>query len=104
MFLLKLFEGKKYLCDVIQPSILFKDNHEISPVLSNVFNKCILRGVFPYILKQISVVQIFISGDSNMASNYRPISTRFVFNKVFEKLIHLRLSKFITKYNVISDT
>ena len=39
-----------------------------------------------------------------MASNYRPISTLSVFNKVFEKFIHLRLSEFLTNNNVIFDT
>ena len=38
-----------------------------------------------------------------MASNYRPISTLSVFNKVFEKHIHLRLSEFLTNNSVISD-
>ena len=36
-----------------------------------------------------------------MASNYRAISTLSVFNKVFEKLIHSRLSEFLEN---ISDT
>ena len=35
-----------------------------------------------------------------MASNYRPILTLSVFNEVFEKLFHLRLSEFLT--NIIS--
>ena len=50
------------------------------------------------------VVPIFKSGDSNLASNYSPISTLFVFNKVFEKLIYLRFSDFFTTNNVFSDT
>ena len=33
-----------------------------------------------------------------------PISTLSVFNKLFEKLIHLRLSEFLTTNNDISDT
>ena len=39
-----------------------------------------------------------------MASNYRPILTLSVFNKVYEKLIYLRLSEFLTTNNAISDT
>ena len=39
-----------------------------------------------------------------MAYNNRPISTLSVFNKVLEKLIHLRLSEFLTTNNDISDT
>ena len=101
---LRSFEGKRYYRDEIQPSILVKVSDVISPILSNIFNKCILSGIYPDILKRARVVPIFKFGDSNSASNYRPISTLSVFNKVFEKLIHLRLSEFLTSNNVIYDT
>ena len=97
-------EGKKYHCDEIQSSILVKVSDVISPVLSNIFNKCILSVVYPDILKWARAVPIFAFGDSNLASNYRPISTLSVFNKVFEKLIHARLSEFLSINNDISDT
>ena len=102
--ILRSFLRKKYHRDEIQPSILVKVSDIISPVLSNIFNKCILSGVYPNILKRAHVVPIFKSVDSNMASNYRPISTISVFSKVFEKLIHSRLSDFQTTDNVTFDT
>ena len=101
---LRSFEGKRYHRDDIQPSILIKVNDVISPILSNTYNKCILSSVYPDKLKRVRVVLLFKSGDSNLASNYHPISTLSIFNKVFEKLIHLRLSKFLTTNNVISNT
>ena len=49
----------------------------------------------PYsdIFKRARVVPIFNSEDPNVASNYRPISTLSISNKVFEKIIRLRLSE-----------
>ena len=47
--ILRSFEGKKYHCDEIQPSILVRVSDVISPILSNIFNKCILSGVYPNI-------------------------------------------------------
>ena len=67
-------------------------------------HKCILSSVYSDILKRARVVPIFKSRDSNLTSNYRLISTLSVSNKVFEKLIHLKMSEFITPNNVISDT
>ena len=53
----RLFEGKKYYRDEIQPSILciVKVSDVITIVLSSILYRCI------------------ISGDSNMAPKYRPI-------------------------------
>ena len=55
--------------------------------------------VYPDILN----IPILKSGDSIISSNYRPISNIYVFNKVFEKLIHLRLSEFLANNNFISE-
>ena len=38
---LRLFEGKRYHRDEIQTSILVKVSDVISPILPNIFNKCI---------------------------------------------------------------
>ena len=37
-------------------------------------------------------------------TNYRPISILTCFSKIFEKLIHTRLTKFWTKHNVLATT
>ena len=45
---------------------------------------------------------IFKKGDSNQASNYRPISLLLQFSKVLEKLIYNRLHCYLEKYNLLS--
>ena len=53
--------------------VLVKVSDVISPTLSNIFNRCILRSVYPHILKRTCILQILKSGDPNFASNYSPI-------------------------------
>ena len=91
------FKNKKYHKNEIQPSILLLISHIVCPILSKIYNRCIYLGHYPKILKKARVIPIFKSGDTNELSNFRPISTLSIFNKLFEKLIHVRLASFFLK-------
>ncbi len=58
-------------------------------------------GIFPDILKIARVIPLYKSGDRNDITNYRPISLLPVLSKIFEKLIHSRLTSFLDKNNVL---
>jgi len=49
------------------------------------------------------VVPIFKSGEHDKVENYRPISILPLLSKVFEKLIYVRLIKFLGKHNIINN-
>ena len=83
--------------------VLKKIAHIIAPLLSDLFNDSIKYGTFPEKLKIGRVIPIHKSGSHKNITNYRPITTLSVFSKIFEKLVHKRLSKFISKYNLIND-
>jgi len=51
----------------------------LASVLSNVINESICDSVFPNNLKIAKVVPIFKSGDSEIPTNYRPISVQTYF-------------------------
>jgi retron-type reverse transcriptase len=61
------------------------------------------QGVYPSKLKMAKIVPIFKSGDQSEPDNYRPISLLSVFNRIFEKVMYLRLNyhDFIEKQNLL---
>ena len=72
----------------------------IAPVISNIFNHCILKGVFPESLKIAEVIPIFKSGSKSDINNYRPISLLSPFSKIFENHIYNQLNYFIKENNI----
>jgi hypothetical protein len=59
-------------------------------------------GIVPNQLKIAKVIPVFKSGDWRLVENYRSISLLNVFSKVFEKILHNRLSSFLNINNLIS--
>ena len=69
----------------------------IPPLLSKIYNASYDLGIFPTSLKRSKMVPVYKSGTKNIAGNYRFISILSPFLKIFEKLIYVRLEKFIVK-------
>ena len=63
----------------------------IAPILSKLFNQCLLEGEFPKCLKIAEIIPIFKKGSATNVSNYRPISLLSQFDKIFEKLFTIEL-------------
>ena len=67
------------------------------------FNVCLSEGTYPDLLKIAEVIPIFKKGEHNKMTNYRPISLLSKFNKIFDKLLYIRIYSYLTRFNVISD-
>ena len=81
---------------------LLKDNSSaLADPISYIFNNIIGIGQYPNILKIACVTAVFKSGDKQNTNNYRPISTLPLLNKVFEKLLHVRLYKFFESKEIL---
>lgn len=87
----------------IPVKILKASNDLIAPILCKLFNMCVEQAIYPQILKIARIVPIFKNGDAKLQKNYRPISTLLTMNKIFEKLLYLRLNSFLETCNIISD-
>ena len=85
----------------LSPRILNLYNDVIAPVLKILLNNCMRSGIFPDELKIARVKPLYKSGDKSDITNYRPISLLPVLSKIFEKLIHSRLTKLFDDNNVI---
>ena len=70
---------------------------------TKVFNKCLDCGNYPDILKIAKVVPVHKNGTRHCVSNYRPISILSPINKLFETLLHKRLTEFFDIYNLFYD-
>ena len=87
------------------PKVLKKVSSIISPFLIKLFNKCYDQGYFPFELKTGKVIPIFKNkGDIIDISNYRPITMLSVFSKLFEKLIHKKLYRYLDSNNIINNS
>ena len=69
--------------------------------LRKIFNKSIEMGKYPDGMKLAKVVPIFKKGPMYISDNYRPISLLSVFNKIFEKILHRNLMKFLESHNIL---
>lgn len=87
--------------DGIPPAVIKNSAKEISHVLSNIFNKMIIDGVYPKLLKLQKTTPIHKKGDPKNVSNYRPIAVLPVINKCFEKLIYKRILEHLDETNFL---
>ena len=67
------------------------------------FNVCFTKGTFPDLLKIAEVVAIFKKGERIKMTNYRPKSLLSQFNKIFKKLLYIRIYSYLTRFNLLSD-
>ena len=69
----------------------------------HIFFQSLKFGIVPYKFKIAKVVPIYKSGPSEDLNNYRPISLISNFAKILEKIVNLRLIKFLDSNNIISN-
>ena len=68
---------------------------KFNDVFSNIINSSFVSGIFPSQLKVAKVVPIHKAGSRMDVENFRPISLLSAFSKIFEKLMHSRLTAFL---------
>lgn len=89
--------------DNISNVILKKFKNKLIPYLTYIFNLCLSQGVFPDALKISLLYPIHKSGDRDRVINYRPISILPSLSKILERIINIRLIKFLEKNKILSD-
>ena len=75
----------------------------VAEPLTYIFNASISTGVYPDHLKIARVTPIFKKGSRDDPGNYRPISVLSTVNKIFERILHNRLYKYLTKFNILYE-
>ena len=67
----------------------------IGETLVNLINKILENGIFPEELKTSKITPIYKKGRHDDVNNYRPISILNTFSKILEKIIKIRLVRFV---------
>ena len=85
--------------DNICSKILIAIADEIVEPLAHCIN--LSTGIVPKGTKLARIMPIFKTGDANSLSNYRPISILPTISKVYERVMHNRLSSYLSKLNIL---
>ena len=88
--------------DELPVKMLIEYRNHFAPILSDIINRSFTCGRLPNSLKRALVVPIHKTSDVTLVTNYRPISLLPPISKVFEKCIHVRLIKFLSKFSLLS--
>ena len=62
--------------------------------LRKIFKECLRTGTFPLEWKRGNTVTIFNKGDKQIYKNYRPVSLRWIFGKILERLVFEEMFRF----------
>ena len=104
---LKLMKGlnphKAECPDHIPTRFLKEFAAQLSSARTLIFQASLQRGEVPDYWKQANVAPIFIKGEHNTTSNYRPISLTSVCSKILEHIIHRQIMRRLDIHQILSD-
>lgn len=89
--------------DEISNKILKKIYPGIIEALEILFNKSLQEGHFPKNMKLAIVKPLYKGKKKTEIVNYRPVSLLIVISKILEKLVNKRITKFLSKFNVLTE-
>ena len=90
--------------DDVHPQLLKHCRKIFSPILAHLYNLCFQHAEYPNLLKIAKVIPLFkktTEEERQDPGNYRPISILSVINKILEKVIYIRLIRFIVKNDIL---
>ena len=100
----KLININKSSCvDSISSEILKDVFLAIPDKLCLLFNNCFYTATIPNVWKQAKVTPLPKGGDSQVVSNYRPISLLPLLSKLIEKIVHRKLYGYLTHWNLLDE-
>ena len=91
----KLAKKKSKGPDTIPTNMILSCIDELKDVLADCINSSFSTGIFPICLKKANVVPLYKKKTRTDPTNYRPVSLLNSLSKVIEKIIYVRIYKFM---------
>ena len=85
--------------DGISNVMIKKLSPSISMPLTIIFNKSLVEGIFPDLMKTADVIPLHKGGNPHLLDNYRPISLLLTLSKILEKIVYVRMYDFLDHTN-----
>ena len=89
--------------DGIPTKIIKSCISEISNPLVYFINKSLTKGHFHSRLKEALIVPLHKCDEKDEFTNHRPISLLNGISKIFEKIVHKQVHKYLTNHNILSE-
>ena len=74
----------------------------LSPSLTKLFNQSLIKGIYPDSWKIAKVFPVFKNRPKNSLNNYRPISIISAVAKIFGKLVHDQVYRYLISNDLLS--
>ena len=89
--------------DLLSTKLIQCNNDILIKPLKHVLNLSLKEGVFPKELKIAKVIPLHKGNETNLVSNYRPISLLPIFSKFYEKVMYDRLINFMDFHKLLYE-
>ena len=100
---IKSFKNKSTRDTKICSLKLANKSFTFTSIIASIINKSFQEGIFPEQMKIARVTPIHKEGTKTNVGNYRPISILNSFSKIYEKLMHKRLTSFLESNDSIYE-
>ena len=100
---IKSFKNKSTRDTKICSLKLANKSFTFTSIIAIIINKSFQEGIFPEQMKIARVTPIHKEGTKTNVGNYRPISILNSFSKIYEKLMHKRLTSFLESNDSIYE-
>lgn len=88
--------------DFLSNDILKQIKYSIVGPVAYICNLSMSSGTFPSTLKMANVIPIFKTGEPHEPANYRPISLLSTLSKIIEKVVNVRLLKYLESKELLA--
>lgn len=90
--------------DNVSNNMIKSSKSTLTKCFKKVFNACLSSGVYPSSWAEGYITPLYKANDIADPSNYRGLTITSSIGKLFNRVLNMRLDKFLVKYKIIDDS